>query len=280
MKVEKLQNYEDLEHRPRIVRIRDVKEETPTVKSIAFHDDQCSKGKPGQFVMIWIPGIDEVPMSLSMIGRDATSGVTVRKRGEATNALCAKKTGDQIGVRGPYGTFFTVGEEAKLLLAGGGTGIAALAPLIELPIMRKKESTIVIGARTKAELIYLDRFKALRPMKKMRLIATTDDGSYGIKGLASSVVSTLLEKEKFDMTYACGPEPMMKTILDAAQKKGIPVQFSLERIFKCGVGICGSCSLGQYRVCRDGPIFSGDMLQGISEFGKTKRDSAGRIIPI
>ena len=190
------------------------------------------------------------------------------------------KAGDQIGVRGPYGTNFTVGQETKLLVAGGGTGIGALAPLIELPIMRKKDLTIVTGARTKTELIYLDRFKALHPMKKMRLVATTDDGSYGIKGLASSVVNTLLEKEKFDMTYACGPELMMKTILDAARKMGMPVQFSLERIFKCGVGICGSCSLGQYRVCRDGPVFSGDMLQGISEFGKTKRDSAGRIIPI
>jgi len=72
----------------------------------------------------------------------------------------------------------------------------------------------------------------------------------------------------------------MKTILDSAQRTGTPVQFSLERIFKCGVGICGSCSLGQYRVCRDGPVFSGDMLQGISEFGKTRRDFAGRTIPI
>jgi len=275
-----LQNYPDLKHRPRIVKIQDVKEETSTVKSITFRDDQCSKGKPGQFVMIWIPGIDEIPMTLSLIGRDATSGVTVRKRGEATNALCAKKTGDQIGVRGPYGTYFTVDEEAKLLLVGGGTGIAALAPLIELPIMRRKDLTIVIGARTKTELIYLNRFKALHPAKAMRLITTTDDGSYGVKGLASSIVNTLLEKGKFDMVYACGPELMMKTILDAAQKMDTPVQFSLERIFKCGVGICGSCSLGPYRVCRDGPIFSGEMLQGIGEFGKTKRDSAGRIIPI
>ena len=275
-----MQNYDGIKHRPRIVRIRDVKEETPTVKSIAFRDDQCSKGKPGQFVMIWIPGIDEVPMSLSLIGRDGASGVTVRKRGEATSALCAKKTGDQIGVRGPYGTYFTVGKEAKLLLAGGGTGTAALAPLIEMPIMRKKDLTIVTGSRTKTELIYLDRFKALHPLKMMRLVATTDDGSYGIKGLASSVVDILLEKEKFDMIYACGPEPMMKTILDSAQKTSTPVQFSLERIFKCGVGICGSCSLGQYRVCRDGPVFSGDMLKGISEFGKTRRDSAGRTVPI
>lgn len=275
-----MQNYPDLKHRPRIVKIQDAKEETSTVKSITFRDDQCSKGKPGQFVMIWIPGIDEIPMTLSLISRDATSGVTVRKRGEATNALCAKKTGDQIGVRGPYGTYFTVGEEAKLLLVGGGTGIAALAPLIELPIMRRKDLTIVIGARTKTELIYLNRFKALHPAKKMRLITTTDDGSNGLKGLASSIVNTLLEKDKFDMTYACGPELMMKTILDAAQKTDTPIQFSLERIFKCGVGICGSCSLGPYRVCRDGPIFSGEMLQGIGEFGKTKRDSAGRIIPI
>jgi len=275
-----LQNYGDLKHRPRIVRIRDVKEETPTVKSIAFQDSQCSKGKPGQFVMVWVPGIDEVPMSLSLISRNGTSAITVRKRGEATNALCAKKADDQIGVRGPYGTFFTVGEEAKLLLAGGGTGIAALAPLIELPIMRKKDLTIVVGARTKTELIYLDRFKALHPVKRMRLIATTDDGSYGVEGLASSIVNMLLEKEKFDMIYACGPEPMMKTILDAAMKTDTLVQFSLERIFKCGVGICGSCSLGHYRVCRDGPVFSGEMLQGIGEFGKTRRDSAGRIVPI
>ena len=275
-----MQNYPDLKHRPRIVKIQDVKEETSTVKSITFRDDQCSKGKPGQFVMIWIPRIDEVPMTLSLIGRDAGSGVTVRKRGDATNALCAMKKGDQIGVRGPYGTYFTVDEEAKLLLVGGGTGIAALAPLIELPIMRRNDLTIVVGARTKTELIYLNRFKALHPAKAMRLIATTDDGSYGVKGLASSIVNTLLEKGKFDMVYACGPELMMKTILDAAQKMDTPVQFSLERIFKCGVGICGSCSLGPYRVCRDGPIFSGEMLQGIGEFGKTKRDSAGRIIPI
>jgi len=275
-----LRNHEDLRDRPRIVRIQDVKDETPTVKSIAFRDDRCSKGKPGQFVMIWIPGIDEVPMSLSLIGPDACSGVTVRKRGEATNALCAMKKGSQIGVRGPYGTYFTVGEEAKLLLSGGGTGIAALAPLIELPIIKKKDLTIVVGARTKTELINLNRFKALHPIEKMRLIATTDDGTYGAKGLASSVVTTLLDKEEFGMIYACGPELMLKTILDAAQKMDTPVQFSLERIFKCGVGICGSCSLGQYRVCRDGPVFSGEMLEGIGEFGKARRDSAGRIVSI
>ena len=275
-----MQNYADLEHRPRIVRIQEVKEETPTVKSIAFRDDLCSKGKPGQFVMIWIPGMDEVPMSLSLIDRNGNSGITVRMRGEATKALCAMKAGDQIGVRGPYGTYFNVGQETKLLLAGGGTGIAALAPLIELPIMWGRDLTVVVGARTKTELLYLDRFKGLHPAKKMRLIATTDDGSYGVEGLASSLVNTLLEKDNFDMIYACGPELMMKTILTAARKTDTPVQFSLERMFKCGVGICGSCSLGQFRVCKDGPVFSGEILQGIDEFGKIKRDSAGRIVPI
>jgi len=275
-----LQNYADLEHRPRIVRIQEVKEETLTVKSIVFREDRCSRGKPGQFVMIWIPGMDEVPMSLSLIGRNGNSGITVRKRGEATKALCAMKAGDQIGVRGPYGTYFTVGRETKLLLAGGGTGIAALAPLIELPIMWGRDLTVVVGARTKTELLYLDRFKGLHRAKKMRLIATTDDGSYGVEGLASSLVNTLLEKDNFDMIYACGPELMMKTILTAARKTDTPVQFSLERMFKCGVGICGSCSLGQFRVCKDGPVFSGEILQGIDEFGKIKRDSAGRIVPI
>ncbi|MEM3061382.1 MAG: dihydroorotate dehydrogenase electron transfer subunit, partial [Candidatus Bathyarchaeia archaeon] len=90
----------------------------------------------------------------------------------------------------------------------------------------------------------------------------------------------VIEEEKFDVVYTCGPEIMMKKILDLCKKNKIRMQASLERYMKCGIGICGSCGLGPYRVCVDGPVFSKEGIKRMDEFGIHKRDSSGRRIPV
>lgn len=263
------------EHLPRAVEIAEVISETATIKSILFEDRLSSESKPGQFAMVWIPGIDEIPMSYSYIGRSGYSGVTVRAVGEATTALHALKAGQRIGVRGPYGNGFHLNEASRLLVVGGGTGIACLGPLVEQLASLRRELSLVLGARTAVELLFLDRIKRSVSRGNSRIVATTDDGSYGSKGLASEYSVKLLQSGAFEQVYTCGPEPMMAPIVQACVEKSIPVQASLERYIKCGLGLCGSCVIGPYRVCKDGPIFEGKDLIHLDEFGRSKRDASG-----
>ena len=85
----------------------------------------------------------------------------------------------------------------------------------------------------------------------------TDDGSYGLKGTTVDVMSNLVRNNTFDCVYTCGPELMMKGVVEIANKNSIPVQASLERYMKCGIGICGSCCLDSSLVCQDGTVFNG-----------------------
>lgn len=267
-------------HRPRIVKVEETRIETPSIRTIMFSDERCSEAGPGQFVMVWIPGVDEIPMSLSYLMGKGYFGVTVRLVGEATQALHAAKVGDDLGIRGPYGNGFKIVEGGKALVVGGGTGIACMAPLIERLSLKSDELAIVIGARTKPELLFLERIKKATAKAKTRLLASTDDGSYGSKALASDVAITLIENAKFDVAYACGPELMMKRIAERCLDKAIPLQASLERLMKCGIGICGSCVIGEYRVCKDGPVFDAETLRTLPEFGVYRRDASGTKIKV
>lgn len=262
----------------RMVKIEDVRKETSTVRTFLFRDGLCKSAKPGQFVMIWILGTDEIPMSLSFIDASGLSGVTVENVGEATEALHEKVAGDIIGVRGPFGNGFKP-VDGRVALVGGGTGIASLLPLAES--LKDNASSIVflIGFRT-GELLLLDRLKELTSDRRHNLILATEDGSYGKKGLVTDFLEALLVKESFDMIYTCGPEPMMRKVFDIAETKHIPVQACLERIIKCGVGLCGSCVIGKHRVCREGLVLSSEQLREIKdEFGMFRRDFDGRKMP-
>ncbi|MFH1327747.1 MAG: dihydroorotate dehydrogenase electron transfer subunit [Candidatus Bathyarchaeota archaeon] len=266
-------------NKPRIVNIRNIRSETPTVKTISFRDELCSKAKPGQFVMVWIPGIEEVPMSLTLMDKKSRiAAITIRKVGKATEILHKLQRNAVIGVRGPYGNSFSSNAK-KAVVIGGGTGVAPLLPLVEVLKKKKADLTIIDGAKTRKELLFLTDFK--KTVKGLgKIIATTEDGTYGTKGLASEVLSSLLNKQKFQRIYTCGPELMIKAVIEKSRKYGVPVQASLERYMKCGIGLCGSCMIDKYRVCKDGPVFSDKILKTISEFGVLKRDSSGKIIPI
>ena len=227
---------------------------------------------PGQFFMIWIPGVDEIPMSVSEITNDV-KGITFRKIGDATNALYHLKPESKIGVRGPYGNGFKLAGK-HLLFVGGGTGIAMLTPAVEQARKRKLKSTVIIGVKTKNEIFFEDRLRHCGAT----VLVSTDDGSKGYKGFASELAKDVLKKEKIDAVFTCGPEPMMKTLLSRCNT--IPFQASLERYMKCSIGICGQCCVGKgLRVCLDGPIFDGKTLKKVEDFGIYRRDAAGRKIP-
>jgi len=262
-------------NRPTICKIEKVIEETPTVRTLIFSDNVLSKVFPGQFAMVWVPGVNELPMSVMISQEEGKAAFTIRKYGEASTALYNTKIGDLIGVRGPYGNSFTI-KQGKLLLVGGGTG---LVPLMRLLIFIKKtdEVIVLVGAKTKNEVFFEGFANTLLEKNKHEVIVVTEDGSYGKKGLVTDVMEKICLETKFDAVYTCGPELMMSKVVQIATSQGFFVQASLERMMKCGIGICGSCCVNEDLVCRDGTVFDGKHLLANNEFGHTHRSKAGML---
>jgi len=264
----------------RIVRIEEIVSETPTVKTLVFKDDLSYTAKPGQFLMIWIPRIEEIPMSVMINSKEGYAAVTIRKSGIGSTALFERKKGDLIGLRGPYGNEFIVRENyKKILIIGGGTGLVPLLRLASYASKKKLKITTVLGARTKKEVFFEKMAKKLTEHVDSSVKICTDDGSYGLKGTTVNVMSNLVRNNTFDCVYTCGPELMMRGVVEIANKNSIPVQASLERYMKCGIGICGSCCLDSSLVCQDGTVFNGKQLSKIRDFGISYRDKDGQKIP-
>jgi len=256
-----------------IRKIEKVIDETPTVRTLVFSDDVMPHVLPGQFAMVWIPGINELPMSVMISKEPGKAAFTVRKHGTASTGLFNLKVGQQIGIRGPYGNSFDL-KQGKLLLVGGGTGMVPMLRLLT-HVKQTDDVTLLIGAKSKNEVFFEDVAKDLLKNNPHRVIVSTDDGSYGEKGFVTDMVKKLINEEHFDGVYTCGPEIMMYKTVQIANSNGIFVQASLERMMKCGVGICGSCCMGEDLVCRDGTVFDGDHLASNKEFGNFFRNKAG-----
>lgn len=253
---------------PEIVKILKVREETPTVKTFTL--EKKIKAKPGQFAMLWIPECGEKPFSFSRL-KDKVE-FTVRKVGPYTQKMFALQEGDLIGIRGPFGDGYFRIAGNRVCVAAGGVGIAPLRPLIDELLEAEKELTVITGASTVKELIWLDELKK----KDLNLLTATDDGTCGSRGSVCDVLHNLLENEEIDQIHTCGPESMMKVIADISHLKKIPCQISMERYMKCGTGICGQCCIDPSgkRVCKEGPVFTAKELKD-SEFGKYRRDASG-----
>ena len=260
----------------RTTRIKNVKVENPTTKTYIFKDARCAKAKPGQFLMLWIPNVDEIPLSI-MKTEGKTVSVTVKAVGEATHTLHNMKQGYTIGIRGPFGNNFTQ-NSGNVLLIGGGTGTAPLLFLAEQLAPKVKRLSFVIGAKTKNELLLLNQLKKFCTEKP---VATTEDGSYGLKCIATKPLKRLLVKEKFDMVYACGPELMIRSVFNLTERRSVQMEAILERLMRCGIGLCGSCMIGKYRVCKDGPVFNSEQLREVKdELGVSKLGFDGKRIPL
>jgi dihydroorotate dehydrogenase electron transfer subunit len=239
-------------------------EEADGVVTLRF--DWDAPASPGQFIMVWMPGVDVVPMSLSYLGDH--KGITVKNVGEATKALTSLQVGDRIIVRGPYGRGYHV-PKGKILAVGGGTGMASLLPAMERITATSVDTAI--GARTEMELLFEERSK--KTSSNVRV--STDDGSKGFHGNAVQLAKEMMSATKYDMVLGCGPEKMLFFLHKLCLENGIPCQMSLERYMKCGGGLCGSCAIDGKRVCREGPVFTGEELKDMKEFGRQRRDECG-----
>src|SRR5919197_2105865 len=263
--------------RLRTVIIEQIIEETPTVKTFIFKDKISSKARPGQFLMIWVPRIEELPMSVMVCDRKEYAAITIRRLGFGSTALFDKNVGEVLGVRGPYGNQFKIRKNnKKVLLIGGGTGLVPLLRLTTILNEAKVNTTIIIGARSKQEVFFEKNANDLLDKTKHKVIISTEDGSSGIKGNATDVMSLIIKRERFDTVYTCGPELMMRKVFDIGSANALSVQASLERYMKCGIGICASCCIGDRLVCKDGTVFNEKQLSVMTEFGKTYRDKSGR----
>lgn len=256
-----------------IVKVEKVIDETPTVRTLVFSDEIMSNVLPGQFAMVWVPGINELPMSVMISKEPGKAAFTVRKHGSASTGLFNIKEGEQIGIRGPYGNSFDL-KEGNLLLVGGGTGLVPMMRLLTF-VKSTDNVTVLIGAKSKNEVFFEDLANNLLENNSHQVIVSTDDGSYGEKGFVTDIVEKLTASNHYDSVYVCGPEIMMYKTVQYAHSKDIFVQASLERMMKCGVGICGSCCVGEDLVCRDGTVFDGNYLSKNKEFGHFYRNKAG-----
>jgi dihydroorotate dehydrogenase electron transfer subunit len=244
---------------PTMYKIKRIVNETYNIKTF-FLDGKIGM-LPGQFFMVWLPGVDEKPFTLSYVGK--SPAVTIRKHGKGTAEFHKLKVGDKIGLRGPFGKGFTVHKNKKVAVVAGGIGLIALSSLID----SLKNPTIISGAKSSSDLLFKKRWK---------MQICTDDGSEGEKLFSPQLFEKILKKEKFDFVYTCGPEVMMKKVLEICVKNKIPMEASLERYMKCGIGICASCVCGDKLVCKDGPVFSDKELLNTDDFGKSALLMSGK----
>ncbi|MEM0128602.1 MAG: dihydroorotate dehydrogenase electron transfer subunit [Thermoplasmata archaeon] len=259
----------------RIVPIAERVGETPS--TVTWRFDDPVPARPGQFVMVWVPGDDELPMSLSYTD-GARKGVTVKAMGETSRRIQGIPAGSRIGLRGPYGRGFDM-EASRVLVVGGGSGTAVLAPAAEAVLAAGGSVVCALGATTARELLFAERLRAAGA----RVELATDDGTLGHRGYVTELAARLLAEPAggaFDALWTCGPEVMMRKALAMAADRGIPSFGSVERWMKCGIGMCDACAMGPVHVCVDGPVLPGPTLLANQEFGRCKRDMAGRKVPI
>ena len=229
---------------PQPFKIAEVIEESYRVKTFVL--EGSFEAEPGQFVMLWLPGVDEKPFSL--VNSNPVT-LTVARVGPFTSELHRRKPGDTLWLRGPFGNGFTL-EGEHLLLIGGGYGVAPLLFLARKAREGGRRVSVVIGASTARDVILAEDFLALG----CHVIIATEDGSRGFRGKAPEVAEELLRDINPDALYACGPEGMLEAVRMMAGRRGLPVQLSYESYIRCAIGVCGSCQRSGWLVCRDGPV--------------------------
>jgi anaerobic sulfite reductase subunit B len=222
--------------------------------------------QPGQFTMLYAPGIGEVPVSVSGTGPGGVLAQTVRAVGAVTRALCGRGPGQLVGVRGPYGTHWDVASAAggDLLVVAGGIGLAPLRGALLAALGQRdryRRVVVLIGARSPEELVFGHELKHWR-RAGAEVEVTVDRAAAGWAGQVG-VVTQLLPRAGIDpartTALVCGPEVMMRLTARDLLALGVPatrVRVSLERNMLCGVAECGHCQLGPLLLCRDGPVVS------------------------
>jgi NAD(P)H-flavin reductase len=232
---------------------------------------------PGQFNMLYVPGIGESAISISSDPtKKGSIAHTIHRVGTVTTALSQLKRGDVIGVRGPYGSSWPV-DKAKGLdvcIAAGGIGLAPLRPVLYSIFRRRKDYgriVLLYGARSPLDLLFRVELEQWSKLYQVDVLVTVDRGDSTWKGHIG-VVTNLFSYIKLDSaaTFAmvCGPEIMMQYTVQSVLQRGISpdnLYVSMERNMKCAVGFCGHCQYGPYFICKDGPVFAYPQISSLFE---------------
>lgn len=247
---------------PAIARVETVvRELVDTVTMSMEMPESLAMPRPGQFAMLWVPGIGEIPISYSGIGPGRTVEHTIRVVGATSAALAALEPGEPIGVRGPFGRGWRLGEltDTDVLIIAGGLGLAPLRPVVEAAdALGARSVRLLVGARSPDLVLYApqleDRWADLRP------VVTVDHADATWKGPVGPLhvdLAGALDDPTTVAALVCGPEIMMQVLGRQLRSTGVParrIQLSLERNMQCGVGHCGHCQLGPLFTCTDGPV--------------------------
>jgi NAD(P)H-flavin reductase len=255
---------------PSPYRVRRVTKETAdtfTMELVAQNGRDAIRYAPGQFNMLYVYGVGEVPISIS--GAPAKSGVmvhTTRAAGTVTRAMSAMKKNATLGLRGPFGTPWPVDDAQghDIVMVAGGIGLAPLRPaMLHLIANRSRYKKVVLlyGARTPEDLLYRAELERWRAQLDLEVDVTVDRATPGWRGTVG-VVTRLIGRAPFDpnntVAMICGPETMIRFTTMELRQRGIGIDdiyVSMERNMKCGIGLCGHCQFGPEFVCKDGPVF-------------------------
>ncbi len=254
-------------------KVLEVITETPTIKTIRFKPSQPFGFKTGQFIEVTIPGVGEAPFTPS--SRPSTRDemeVTVMKVGKVTAKIHELKTGDRMGLRGPFGTGYPVGEfkGKEIVVVGGGCGFAPLRSLMYELFSRSgdfKKLSFRGGCKTPQELLYREEIEGWSKREDLDLRLTVDKGDHTWKGNVG-VVTTILDNLDMDYPRAiavvCGPPIAMKFSTKKLLELGFKeknIYLSMEKNMSCGIGKCGHCRIGVYYACKDGPVFTYEKIK-------------------
>lgn len=220
---------------------------------------------PGQFMMVYVFGIGEIPISVSGVTQSGEVVLTVRSVGAVSAALCGSKPGDVLGMRGALGNSWPIeaASGCDVVVVAGGIGLAPLRMLIRHVVANRDEYgsfSVLYGARTPADLLYLDELDSWgRDADVAVTVDTADSGWHGQVGVVPKLVSGAHFYSENTHAFTCGPEVMMDFTVQALLNRGVPEQrihLSMERHMDCGVGLCGHCQLGPTLICRDGAVYN------------------------
>jgi NAD(P)H-flavin reductase len=230
---------------------------------------------PGQFTMLYVFGVGEVPISFS----GAPGGPlvhTVRSVGAVTEAICALDRGGILGVRGPFGNSWPIETAAgsDVVVVAGGIGLAPLRPVVHHVLSNRDQYGDVVldyGSRTPRDLLFWPELARLGRRADLQVDVTVDAATDGWRGRVG-VVPKLIASARFDpdaaVAFVCGPEIMMRFTVEALLERGLAperIHLSMERNMQCGLGHCGHCQLGPTLICRDGPVYRYDELASLME---------------
>lgn len=257
----------------RITRVRRETGDAFTLELERANGGAISHFTPGQFNMLYVFGIGEAAISISGNPADTERLVhTIRAVGSVTSAMRKLKKGHFLGVRGPYGGSWPLGEAegGDVVIVAGGIGLAPLRPLIYQVVANRKlfgRVALLYGARTESDLLYRKELEQWKGRFDTDVLITVDRATQNWRGNVG-VVPSLIPHASFDpyhaYTFLCGPEIMMMYTAEALLDRGVTadrIHVSLERNMKCAVGFCGHCQYGPKFICKDGPVFRYDAVE-------------------